>query len=121
MRPLARLALVPLLALAGCGGGGLAPTLHLTTVLADGRSCRDAGVSMIELAFGASPPPRYTCLESALPLAVEAVGLPLADEVEVRGLSMQGALLYRGRLVATEVLSTSMAAVTVTLYPAAVR
>ena len=76
--------------------------------------------STIELAFGSSPP-HYACLESALPLSVAAVGLPLGDEVEVRGLSMQGAPLYVGRLVAADALSTPMPAVTVTLYPAAVR
>jgi hypothetical protein len=100
---LLRLASLALLAIGGCGGD-VVPSLTLSVRFADGRSCRDASVTRVQIVYGATPQ-SFICVDAEAPRAVTATMLPLSDALDVDGLSAEGARLYRGRLVAADVLA----------------
>ncbi|MEO6950963.1 MAG: hypothetical protein ABI321_04040 [Polyangia bacterium] len=115
-----RLLVLPLV-LAACNGSGeTAPTIALSIELADGRHCRDAAVTTVEIPLGGKGDLARVidaiCYEAEAPLSIAAVGLPLDEQVEVLGLSAEGATLYRGALKAADHLDSMAPAALVTLY-----
>jgi hypothetical protein len=92
------------LGLGAACGGDIVPSLTLSVRLGDGRSCRDASVARVQIVYGASPQ-TFLCFDAETPRAVTATLLPLSDALDVDGLSTEGARLYRGRLVASDLLA----------------
>ncbi len=120
-----RLLVLPLLLCACHGSGGTAPTIALTVQLADGRHCRDAAVTTIEIPLGGRGDLArridLVCYEAEAPRSASITGLPLEDVVDVLGLSAEDAVLYRGTLKAADHLDTQTPTAFVTLYAAEAR
>ena len=114
-----RYALLVLPLLAACASGETLPTLDFSTRLADGRGCRDASITTIQLHRGSADPLRFICFDTESPRLVTAVAVPI-EEVDVLGLSVEGAPLYRGRLEAGQSIGGPTPTVVV-LYPYAAR
>ncbi len=103
---------------AGACDGGTAPEIAFSVALADGRTCRDASVTTLVVAHGGDALADDLCEHAEPPGVLRASGLPLNDEIEVFGDSAGGAHLYRGTLVAAELLGRPA---TIELYPFAAR
>ena len=115
-----RLLVLPLLLSACNGSGETAPTIALSIELADGRHCRDAAVTTIEIHLGGAADLARNldaaCYAAEAPLSVAAMALPLAGTVDVLGLSAERAILYRGALKVADHLDSTAPAALVTLY-----
>jgi hypothetical protein len=97
------LALFAVAIAAGCGGD-VVPSLTFSVRLADGRRCRDASVTRVRIVYGPGPQ-TFICVDAEAPSAVTATALPLSEALDVDGLSAEGASLYRGRLVVSDLLA----------------
>jgi hypothetical protein len=78
---------------AGCGGGGSGP-LQLSWQFADGRSCPDTGVSVVEISVD-SPIGKFACADGFAPAAVTLDLVPRDGSLHLRALSPQSTELYR--------------------------
>jgi hypothetical protein len=112
-----RLALLALLLAACSDDTGTLPSIAVTVALADGRTCRDAGATAIELPHvqGDAGPIAFVCFDAEAPRSVVLDDLPL-DDVELVAISATGAPLYRGDLHASQFVSEQTPAATVVLY-----
>lgn len=112
--------MLPLLLSACTVSGETAPGIALSIQLADGRHCRDAAVTTLEIQLGGTGDLArnldFVGYEAEAPLSVAAVGLPLAETVDVLGLSAERAILYRGALKAADHLGSAIPTALVTLY-----
>ena len=102
--------------LAACNSA-TAPPIFLSIALADGRACTDAAVLAISIERRGQDAERYLCDDTHRPNQVRVGNLPLYEAVRLRGESTDGAELYRGSLIAADVVTGPEPAATVTLYP----
>ena len=109
-----RYALLALPIAAACASGETVPTLDFSTVLSDDRGCRDASITTIQVQRGDATPLRFVCFDTESPKLATATDVPI-DEVDVLGLSVEGAPLYRGRLVARQTLGATPSLIV--MYP----
>ncbi len=105
-------------ALCACDSG-TAPMVSFSIALADGRSCRDSGVTTLAVAAGGGFA-RFVCHDAEAPRTITAMNVSFAGETDLLGLSAEGAVLYRGAFIAADVLGATAPPV-VTLFPDAAR